>query len=283
MYERFFGLNERPFSKTPDPRFLFMSRMHREAMARLHYAVEERDLILLTGGIGCGKTTLSRALMDELGEGFKILLFINPRLTPLEFLRTLALRLGVAEPARFKTELLEQIGAELYGLYRQNLCPVLVIDEAQLVPHKDTFEEIRLLTNFQLDDRNLMSIVVMGQPELRKRLAHRVYEPLRQRIGMQFHLEPLSLEETAEYLDYRVGIAGGAPGLFDPGAVAGIFRFSGGIPRKINHAASLALLEAFGREVKPVNAAVLDAVMAELDLTAEPMQGKLNDGSCRHP
>ncbi len=280
MYESFFGLQERPFSKTPDPRFLFMSQKHREALARLLYAVEERDLVLLTGGIGCGKTTLSRALMDQLDEGYRVILFINPRLTPLEFLRTLAFRLGVEEPGKFKTDLLEQIGSELYRLYRENICPVLVIDEAQLVPHKDTFEEIRLLTNFQLDDQNLMSVVLMGQPELRKRLAHRVYEPLRQRIGMQFDLGPLSLEETAAYLDFRIEVAGGALGLFRPEAVEKIFQHSGGIPRRINHAASLALLEGFGRETRQIGPEILDAIMNELDLAAWRPQRGSSDGPC---
>jgi len=279
MYESFYGFRERPFSKTPDPRFLFAGRMHAEALARLIFAVEERDLILLTGEIGCGKTTLSRALMDELDEGYRVILFINPRLTPLEFLRGLAIRLGVDDPARFKTDLLEQIGAELYRLYQDGICPVLVIDEAQLVPHKETFDEIRLLTNFQLDDRNLMSVVLMGQPELRKRLMHRVYEPLRQRIGMQYNLQPLNLEETAAYLDHRVIVAGGEPGLFLPGAVERIFRYSGGIPRKINHAASLALLEGFGRELRRIGPEILDAVMVELDLVFSPPDREQNDGS----
>lgn len=267
MYEAFYGLRERPFVKTPDPRFLYLSRTHREALARLLYAVEERDLILLTGGIGCGKTTLSRALMDELDERYRLILIINPRLTPLEFLRVLALRLGVAEPSRLKTDLLEQIGAELYRLYEDGLCPVLIIDEAQLVPHKETFDEIRLLTNFQLDDRNLLSVVLMGQPELRKRLSHRAYEPLRQRIGMQYDLRPLTLEETAEYLDHRLQVAGCPGGLFHPGAVERIFQYAAGIPRKINHAAALALLEGFGRESRRIDAEVLDAVLAELEMT----------------
>ncbi len=122
------------------------------------------------------------------------------------------------------------------------------------------------MTNFQLDDRNLMSVVLMGQPELRKRLAHRTYEPLRQRIGMQYNLKPLTREETAAYLDFRLGIAGGEPGLFLPGAVDRIFRFSGGIPRKINHAASLSLLEGFGRESRRIGPEVVDSVMNELDL-----------------
>ena len=265
MYETYFGLHERPFSKTPDPRFLFLSRGHREALARMQYAVEERDLVLLTGGIGCGKTTLSRALMDTLDDSFKVVCLINPRLTPLEFLSSLARHLGVVVPARFKVDLLEQIGRVLFEFYENGKTPVVVIDEAQLVPHKETFDEIRLLTNFQLDDRNLISIVLMGQPELRHRLRHRVYEPLRQRIGMQYDLKPLDLGETAEYLDYRMVRAGGRPGLFDEAAVAAIYAYSAGTPRMINHAASLALLECFGRGEERVGRTVTDAVMLELD------------------
>ena len=268
MYEAFYGFRERPFSKTPDPRFLFLSSGHREALARLQYAVEERDIVLLTGGIGCGKTTLSRALTDTLDDHYRVMLLINPRLTPLEFLRCLALRLEVAEPARFKTDLLEQIGAALYGCYEQGVCPVLVIDEAQLVPHKETFDEIRLLTNFQLDDQNLLAVVLIGQGELRQRLRHRAYEPLRQRIGMQYDLQPLNAAEVAEYLDFRVVTAGGQPGLFSAGAARLIYGYSGGIPRKINHAAALALLEGFGREARMIDEVVLESVMLELDALA---------------
>lgn len=265
MYEAFYGFRERPFSKTPDPRFLFLSRGHREALARLQYAVEERDIVLLTGEIGCGKTTLSRALTDTLDGHYRVMLLINPRLTPLEFLRSLALRLGIADPARFKTDLLEQLGTALYASYEQGICPVLVVDEAQLVPHKETFDEIRLLTNFQLDDRNLLSVILIGQRELRQRLRHRAYEPLRQRIGMQYDLQPLSQAEVAEYLDFRLVAAGGAPGLFNAGAVSRLYHYSAGIPRKINHAASLALLEGFGREARLIDEALLDCVMLELD------------------
>ncbi len=265
MYETYFGLRERPFSKTPDPRFLFLSRGHREALARMQYAVEERDLVLLTGEIGCGKTTLSRALMDALDDDFKVICLINPRLTPLEFLSSLARHLGIAEPARFKVDLLEQIGKVLFAFYEQGVTPVVVIDEAQLVPHKETFDEIRLLTNFQLDDCNLISIVLMGQPELKRRLKHRAYEPLRQRIGMQYDLKPLNRDETAEYLDFRLVKAGGRPGLFHDEAVDAVFAWSGGTPRLINHAASLALLECFGRGGDVVDRIVIDAVMQELD------------------
>jgi type II secretory pathway predicted ATPase ExeA len=231
----------------------------------MQYAVEERDLVLLTGEIGCGKTTLSRALMDALDDSFKVVCLINPRLTPLEFLRSLARHLGAEEPARFKVDLLEQIGKILFDYYEKGMTPVVVIDEAQLVPHKETFDEIRLLTNFQLDDRNLISIVLMGQPELKRRLKHRAYEALRQRIGMQYDLKPLNLEETAEYLDFRIIKAGGRPGLFSAVVVEAIYAYSSGIPRMINHAASLALLECFGRGDDRVEKVAIDAVMLELE------------------
>ena len=269
MYKAFYGLQERPFSKTPDPSYLFLSHGHCEALARLQHAVEERDMVLLTGAIGSGKTTLSRALMDALGENYRVILLVNPRLTPLEFLRSLAHRLQIKEPARFKADLLEQIGEALFACYERDICPVVVVDEAHLVPHKETFEEIRLLTNFQLDDRNLLSVVLMGQPELRRRLQHRVYEPLRQRIGLQYDLRPLDLAETAAYLDFRIVRAGGRHGLFAQEAVALIHACSDGIPRRINHAASLALLEGFGRGVRVIDQAVVEAVKSELDESLE--------------
>jgi type II secretory pathway predicted ATPase ExeA len=264
MYKSFYGFAERPFSKTPDPRFLYFSKGHREALARLVHAVEERDIILLTGGIGCGKTTLSRALMDELDKGFLVVLLTNPRLTPLEFLRTLAFRLEIEHPAEYKSELLEQLGGRLYQLYQDGIHPVLIIDEAQLIPHKDTFDEIRLLTNFQLDDGNLLSVVLMGQPELRTRLAHPVYEPLRQRIGIHFDLQPLDEEESGSYLQHRINCAGSQEEIFLPAAVEAIVRFTGGIPRKINQVAALALLEGFGRGCSRIDSEIISEVISEL-------------------
>lgn len=264
MYKSFYGLKERPFSKTPDPRFLYFSKGHREALARLLHAVEERDIVLLTGGIGCGKTTLSRALMDELDAGFNVILLTNPRLTPLEFLRTLAFRLNIEKPAEYKSELLEQLGDRLYQLYRDGVHPVLIIDEAQLIPHKDTFDEVRLLTNFQLDDGNLLSVILMGQPELRSRLAHSVYEPLRQRIGIHFDLNPLDANEAGFYVKHRLKCAGGSEGLFHEDALSEIALYSGGIPRKINQMAALALLEGFGRGSAQIGVEIIREVVSEL-------------------
>jgi general secretion pathway protein A len=264
MYKEFYGLREKPFSKTPDPRFLYLSRGHREALARLQYVIEERELALLTGEIGCGKTTISRALMDSMGNSFQFCFIFNPRLNAIEFLRGIARSLQVERPSTAKDELLEEITGELYRFHQEGRCPVLVIDEAQMIPDREIFDEIRLLTNFQLDDRNLLSVIVMGQPELRRMLAAPVYEPFRQRIAINYHLSPLDLEETQEYLDFRMEVAGGSPGLFSPDAVHKIFELSGGVPRKINVIATNALLEGFGKEASWVEGAIIEGLKSEL-------------------
>lgn len=258
MYKAFYGLKEKPFSKTPDPRFLFMSSVHREALARLEYAVEESELALLTGEIGCGKTTISRALMDQMGERFRFCFVINPRMESIELLRVIAAGLEVADPPTEKDRLLSEITDALFRMHEQGITPVVVIDEAQLIPDRELFDEIRLLTNFQLDDKNLLSVIIMGQPELRTILESPVYEPFRQRISLKFHLPPLDLEETLEYLDFRLVAAGGSPGLFSPDAVQRIYELSGGVPRRINTIATNALLAGFGRDICWIDADLVD-------------------------
>jgi general secretion pathway protein A len=266
MFRKFYGLREKPFSKTPDPRFLYLSRGHREALARLQYAVEEREPALLTGEIGSGKTTISRALMDSFGDAYRFCFIINPVLTPFEFLRVIARSMGLVKPADVKDDLLKEITGELYRLHGEGGCPVIIIDEAQLVPGCEVFDEIRLLTNFQLDDRNLLSLIIMGQPELRKRLAHPVFEPLRQRIGIQYHLHPLNLEETMDYVDFRLQVAGGTPGLFSPEAIQLIYELSGGIPRRINAVATNALLVGYGKDAAWIDDAIIEELKDEMTI-----------------
>lgn len=251
MFEQHFGFATRPFGKTPDPSFLYESHQHKEALARLEYAVDEKELALLVGDIGSGKTTLSRALIDRVGEARPVILLINPRLTPTQLLRAVARGLGI-EPARFRNELLDQIHTKLFELYEQQREPVLMIDEAQLIPSKATFDEIRLLTNFQLDDQNLLSVVLIGQPELETRLERDAYAPLRQRIGMRYSLGPLSLEETVDYIEHRIRVAGGVRNPFSAEAMAEIHAVSGGIPRLINTLATTALLDAFGEDAETI-------------------------------
>lgn len=264
MFLRFYGFQEKPFTKTPDPRYLYLSRGHREALARLQYAVEEREPALLTGEIGCGKTTLSRALMDACGDACRFCFIFNPRLTAMELLRSIS-RSFVAGPLpETKDGLLDGITAALYSFHRKGVTPVLVIDEAQLIAEREVFDEIRLLTNFQLDDRNLLSVLIMGQPELRERLAAPEFEPLRQRIAVSYHLQPLTLDETQEYLDFRMATAGGAPGLFAPDAVQRIYELSKGIPRRINVIATNALLVGFGADAAWIDAAIVEGLRDEL-------------------
>lgn len=264
MYKTYFGFREKPFSKTPDPRFLFLSRGHEEALARLEFVLEEREIAVLSGEIGCGKTTLSRALMDRLGENYRFCFIVNPRLNAVEFLRTTARLLEVENPATAKDALLQQINTVVYESYQKGICPVIVVDEAQMITDAEVFDEIRLLTNFQLDDRNLLGVVIMGQPELRGMLSSSRFEPLRQRIALHYHLQPLSLEETMEYLDFRLEVAGGAPGLFTPDAVQKIFELTGGVPRRINSMATNALLVAYGCDAALIDSVIIDEIKDEL-------------------
>jgi type II secretory pathway predicted ATPase ExeA len=247
MFEEFFGFTTKPFGKTPDPSFLYESDQHKEALARLEYAVEEKELSLLVGDIGSGKTTLSRALIDRLGDSRPVVLIINPRLTPTQLLRVIASGLDL-DPQRLRNELIDQLHTKLYALHEAAREPVLIIDEAQLIPSKATFDEIRLLTNFQLDDQNLLSVILIGQPELERRLDRNAYTALRQRIGMRYSLGPLSLEETVCYIDHRIAVAGGARNPFSPSAMEEIHALSGGVPRVINTLATTALLDAFGED-----------------------------------
>lgn len=264
MYNDFYCMNERPFSKTPDPRFLYLSRGHREALARLMYVAEEREIALLTGEIGCGKTTLSRALMDNLGDDYRFCFIVNPRLSAVEFLRSIARAFSPLPPAEDKESILNQIADAVFMLHNEGMSPVLIVDEAQLISDMEIFDEIRLLTNFQLDDRNLITIILMGQPELRGMLSSPVFEPLRQRITMQFHLTPLEIDDVQEYLDCRLEVAGGFAGLFTPDAVQRIYDLSQGVPRRINQIATNAILEGYGRDEAIIDAAVVDSVASEL-------------------
>ena len=264
MYEEFYGLKTRCFSKTPDPAFLYMSRAHAEALARLQYAVEEREVALLTGEVGSGKTTLTRALIDSLDSSFKPVLITNPRLSPAQFLRALAKKLGAEKPMHYKADLVEQINTFLYQFHERGQCPVIIIDEAQLIPGKDTFEEIRLLTNYQLDDTNLLCLVLVGQTEIKDRLRRPAYRALMQRIGIAYHLPPLTPSETALYLTHRLKVAGGGEKIFDDKAVELIHARSGGVPRLINTIATGALLAGFGAGERLVGAGLVEDAVREL-------------------
>jgi len=185
-------------------------------------------------------------------------------LTVVEFLRSIARAFSPVSPADDKESLLNQIADAVFLLHTEGISPVLIIDEAQLISDREIFDEIRLLTNFQLDDRNLITIIMMGQPELRLMLANPVFEPLRQRITMQYHLSPLEMDDIQDYLDCRLEIAGGEAGLFSPDAVQRIYELSEGVPRRINQIATNAILEGYGRDEAIIDAAIVDEVASEV-------------------
>jgi len=268
MYTEFFGFDAKPFGKTPDPAYLYLSPEHREALARLEYAVEEKDLALLVGEIGSGKTTLSRALIDRVGDSRPIILIINPRLSPTQLLRSVASGLGM-KPRYFRNDLLDQIHERLYELYEEGREPILMIDEAQLIPQKATFDEIRLLTNFQLDAENMLTVILIGQPELEKRLAHSSYKALSQRIGLRYSLGPLGSDQTVRYFQYRIKVAGGRRNPFTKEAMKAASRFARGVPRLINTLATTALLDAFGDDVHEIDELRIESAAKEHRLFRE--------------
>jgi general secretion pathway protein A len=272
VYQEYFGLTEKAFGNTPDPKFLFPSRQHQEALARLEYVVEEKGIALITGDIGTGKTTLSRALIDSLDEHFKPILLLNPRFAPAQFLRLLAQKMDL-QPKKLKAELIDQIQDKLFAYYEANMTPIVFLDEAQLIPGKSFFDEIRLLTNFQLDHTNLISVVLIGQPELGRRLQHPAYAALNQRITIRFHLRPLDEEDVFEYLQFRWKVAGGSEERFPftRETVTKIHAYSGGVPRLINLLATTCLLDALGQGVTEIKANMVDQQADDIGLIPQPV------------
>jgi type II secretory pathway predicted ATPase ExeA len=264
MYLEYFGLTQKPFSKTPDPAFLYPSRQHAEALARLSHAVEEREIAVLTGEVGVGKTTLTRALVDAFAERCRFALVVNPALPPAQLLSAIAAGFGVS-PTRRKAETYAALGEALEALDGQDLFPVVIVDEAQLLAGRAAFDELRLLTNLTADDRPLVGLLLVGQPELRERLRHKGGEAFAQRVGVAYHLGALDRDETGAYLRHRLEVAGRRAPLFTGDAVEAIHARTVGLPRRVNQLAQNALLEAFGRDAEVVDAAVVEAAAEDLD------------------
>ncbi|MBM4281162.1 MAG: general secretion pathway protein [Deltaproteobacteria bacterium] len=269
MYEVFYGLRSRPFGKSPDPAFLYASPGHAEALARLITAAEDRDLAVLTGAVGLGKTTLTRALVDGLAARFggqaHVVLLVNPRVTSVELLDLLAERLGVTvAKSRSRVRLLDGILARLYDIHAGGGLALLIVDEAHLLPSRAVFEELRLLLNLTLDDMALLGLLLVGQEELRARLGKKDLRALAQRVGVAFHLEPFDRPEVARYVEHRLAVAGRVEPLFTEDAVDALHRVSDGVPRRINVLAQASLLVGFGLEAARIDAAIVDDVWNDL-------------------
>ncbi len=267
MYLQFFGLAEKPFSITPDPRYLYLSGRHADALAHLVYGINEAGgFIQLTGEVGTGKTTTIRSLLARAPKSAEIALILNPRLSANEFLRSLCeeLGLGAADGSDDDNKhLVDLLNRYLLRAHSAGRRVVLVVDEAQnLAP--DVLEQVRLLTNLETETQKLLQIILIGQPELRELLAREDLRQIAQRITARFHLDPLSREETYAYVRHRLSVAGATTDIFTRAALREIYRVSGGIPRVINIVCDRALLGAYTQELHLVPAALVRRAGAEV-------------------
>jgi general secretion pathway protein A len=267
MYLQFFGLAEKPFAITPDPRYLYLSGRHADALAHLVYGINEAGgFIQLTGEVGTGKTTTIRSLLARAPKSAEIALILNPRLSATEFLRSLCEELGLGADDNAGADnksLVDLLNRYLLRAHAQGRRVVLVVDEAQnLAP--DVLEQVRLLTNLETETQKLLQIILIGQPELRKLLAREDLRQIAQRITARFHLDPLSRDETYAYVRHRLRVAGATTDIFTRGSLREIYRISGGIPRVINILCDRALLGAYTQELHQVPGSLVRRAGAEI-------------------
>jgi general secretion pathway protein A len=262
MYLEYWGFQKYPFENVPDPEFMFYSPEHKEALTRLLYAVKRnKGAVLLTGEVGCGKTMLSRVFIQQLAESeFDIGLITNPSLSPIDFLKEALNQIGLNSQSNSKPELLNTLNIAMVENMKKGRSTLFVIDEAQMISG-ETSEEIRLLLNFQLNDRFLLTLVLIGQPELRDKI--RAFKQLDQRIANRYHLNPLNIENTRSYIAMRLEKAGQAKSIFTPGAVDEIYNHSEGVPRVINNICDLALLVGFSMKISEIDVDTIRKVIKD--------------------
>ena len=267
MYLSFFGLNEKPFAITPDPRYLYLSERHAEALAHLLYGINESGgFIQLTGEVGTGKTTVVRTLLSRVPHHADVAVILNPRVTPVEFLLTICeeLGLGIADADRDSVkQMVDALNRRLLGAHAEGRRIIVIVDEAQNLS-AEVLEQVRLLTNLETPTQKLLQIILIGQPELRELLDRTELRQLAQRITGRYHLEPLSQEETRGYVRHRLRVAGAGEEIFTPSALTEMHRVSAGIPRVINVTCDRALLGAYTRETRKVTAGLVRRAAGEV-------------------
>ena len=267
MYLSFFGLNEKPFAITPDPRYLYLSERHAEALAHLLYGINEAGgFIQLTGEVGTGKTTIVRSLLAQVPKNAEIALILNPRMTAPEFLLTICEEIGIGVPDESLgslKDLVDILSHYLLKAHASGRRVVLVVDEAQnLAPA--VLEQVRLLTNLETNTQKLLQIILIGQPELRELLGRNELRQLAQRITGRYHLHPLSRDETAAYVRHRLRVAGATNDIFSGPALSEIYRLSVGVPRVINVICDRSLLGAYSMDSHRVTGTLVRNAAAEV-------------------
>ena len=267
MYTSFFGLNEKPFAITPDPRYLYLSERHAEALAHLLYGINEAGgFVQLTGEVGTGKTTVVRSLLAQVPKNAEIALILNPRMTAPEFLLTICEEIGIGVPddaAQSRKDLVDILNQYLLRAHAGGRRVVVVVDEAQnLAP--EVLEQVRLLTNLETNTQKLLQIILIGQPELRELLGSFELRQLAQRVTGRYHLDPLSNDETAAYVRHRLRVAGATSDVFTGPALHEVYRLSGGVPRVINIICDRALLGAYSMDRHRVTSNLVRNAAAEV-------------------
>lgn len=265
MYNEYWKLKEKPFENTPDPRFIYYSSKHEEALSRMLYCIrEKKGAGMLTGDYGSGKTLLSRILLKELSsDRYCDVLIFNPVLSPLEFLREIAYQLGRDNVPDNKVDIIHALNGILYDNYSKGKDTVILIDEAQAIINDEVFEELRLILNFQLNNAFLLTLILLGQPELSKKIS--AIPQLTQRVAIRYFLSGLDETETYGYIRHRLSIAGRSEEVFNEAALGFIFRASQGLPRVINNICDMSLLVGFGAKKSIIDEAIVREVIRDLE------------------
>ena len=266
MYLEYYKLNEQPFDITPNPRFLFYSGKHQEAYNHLLYGIRERKgFVQLTGEVGAGKTTLCRALLEQLGENYSTAVILNPALNADQLVKAIAMEFGLDVKGADRLEIVAMLNDFFIRQLAEGRETVLIVDDAQALTN-ELLEQVRLLSNLETDDRKLLQIILMGQPELRDRLNDPAMRQLRQRITVRYHLDPLRRSEVAQYVQHRLRVSGARGGpYFTWGALWRIYHYSGGIPRLVNAVCDKALLAGFVEQSERINHRLAGRAIRELE------------------
>jgi general secretion pathway protein A len=266
MYNKFYGFKENPFEITPDPRFLYLSENHKEALAQLTYALrEKKGFTVITGEVGTGKTLLVQTLLSKLNGNIRTAYLFNPRLDSTDFIQYICEDFGLNGQKKSKGEYITQLHHFLTACYANNENVVLIIDEAQNLD-PELLEEVRLLTNLETPKKKLLQIILLGQPELNDILDNPQCRQLKQRVSLRYHIQPLKKEETEAYIEKRLKMAGAFdPYLFDPKAIDQIYKYTKGIPRLINTVCDNALLTGYANDQEVIGKSVIREVIRDLE------------------
>lgn len=265
MYLENWGMDRMPFKNTPDPDFYYHSSQHEETLSRMLFCVQnDMGAALLTGVFGCGKTLIIHLLKSRLDVGtYRFVVVSNPQLNDLELLRMILIKMGLTSVPVNKADVVQTLEEVLINNYQDGRETILIIDEAHIIEKKETFEEIRLLLNYQYEGKTLLSLFLVGQPELGLKVD--LNKPLAQRLAMRAHLGPFTLDNTAEYVRHRIRTAGAEAEIFTPRAYDLIHDLSGGIPRRINNICNLALLLGASRGLEAIDEMVIYDVSRTLE------------------